>query len=205
MGSTRIVIPWSKGFAGACRVSRAPVITRDVDHDKRGNMSKDVDHTSGYHTKSMLCVPVTHEDGTVMAVIQMINKLGPTGPQHPVAPKLRTAFDDEDLHLLEDFAVHLSLALSRLNDLGKHNDEWGHASFSLPKDDDNGELEQVEKKDTRKRTRKGSEHTSAAKRRKKVGDEEDDDSEVEGESESESEETIEEGDAGSSGYGCLLM
>ena len=119
MGSTRIVIPWSKGFAGACRVSRAPVITRDVDHDKRGNMSKDVDHTSGYHTKSMLCVPVTHEDGTVMAVIQMINKLGAEWTNTPGPKAQNYAFDDEDLHLLEDFAVHLSLALSRLNDLGR--------------------------------------------------------------------------------------
>ena len=108
-----------QGLAGACRVSRAPVITRDVDHDKRGNMSKDVDHTSGYHTKSMLCVPVTHEDGTVIP-IQMINKLVPTGPQHPWPKAQNYVLDDEDLHLLEDFAVHLSLALSRLNDLGKH-------------------------------------------------------------------------------------
>ena len=83
MGSSRIVIPWNKGFAGSCRKSRVSVNVRDVEHDSRGKMSKNVDKKSGYCTKSILCVPVVHEDGTVMAVIQMMNKLGPDGETTP--------------------------------------------------------------------------------------------------------------------------
>ena len=192
MGSTRIVIPWSKGFAGACRVSKQPVITRNVDQDKRRNVSKTVDHQSGYHTKSMLCVPVVHEDGTVMAVVQMINKLGPDGTTTPRGRSnaQNYAFDDEDLHLLEDFAVHLSLALSRLNTLGKHNDEGGHASFSLPEaEEEEGEEEEEndDKGTLGKRMQSNVSSRSAVKRRKKASDEE------------------EEVEAGSAGSGCAVM
>ncbi len=209
MGSTRIVIPWNKGFAGACRVSNQPVITSDVDRDKRSKVSKTVDHKSGYHTKSMMCVPVVHEDGTVMAVIQMINKLGPDGTTTPRggANAQNYAFDDEDLHLLEDFAVHLSLALSRLNTLGKHNDEGGHASFSLPEEEgeeegeeeeevdeggqeevDEGEEEEVVLKGTaRKRKRNDSSSESAAKRKRKSSSD------------------VDEEESRGFGFGCIVM
>ena len=51
-----------------------------------------------------MCVPIMHEDGRVMAVAQMINKF-----------PLGAAFDEDDVHLFEDFAIHVSLAMSRVH------------------------------------------------------------------------------------------
>ena len=185
MGSSRIVIPWNKGFAGSCRNGRVSVNVRDVNQDPRGKLSKNVDRKSGYSTRSILCVPVVHEDGTVMAVIQMMNKLGPDGETAPREKGARNfAFDEEDLHLLEDFAVHLSLSLSRLNTLGKHSDRQGHTTFSLPNsesgfdgggdvDPSNGEEDESDDDDkdghqnSRKRKSSGAGSSTLAKRKKR--------------------------------------
>jgi GAF domain-containing protein len=77
-----------------------------------------VDKRSGYVTESVVCVPITHAGGNVIAVVQMINK-----------KPLGTSFNENDIHLLEDFAIHISLALSRVNAL-KHGDGDSELSFS---------------------------------------------------------------------------
>ena len=51
---------------------------------------------SGYGTQSVLCVPIMDGDGNVMAVAQMINKM-----------PLGKAFDEDDIHLFDDFAIHV--------------------------------------------------------------------------------------------------
>lgn len=52
--------------------------------------SQAVDRESGYRTRSMLCMPVRGTDGTVVGVIQLINKAdGPfTGEDEDIMSRL---------------------------------------------------------------------------------------------------------------------
>jgi serine/threonine protein kinase len=97
-----IKIPLGKGLVGTCYNDRSTINVRDTTKDKRFDGS--TDKKSGYNTESVLCVPIMDDDGSVMGVAQMINKM-----------PLGNAFDDEDIHLLEDFAIHISLAMSRVH------------------------------------------------------------------------------------------
>jgi adenylate cyclase len=54
--------------------------------DKRFNPA--FDKKSGYHTKTILCVPMKTQAGVVVGVLQLINKLN-------------DVFNDEDSELLE--------------------------------------------------------------------------------------------------------
>jgi len=78
-----------------------------------------IDKDSGYVTRSLLCQPIIDDDGSVIAVIQMINKM----PNHH--------FNENDIHLLEDFSVHIALALRRVNALENGSND-AQLSFATP-------------------------------------------------------------------------
>ena len=80
---------------------------------------KAVDKKSGYITRSVLCAPIFHDDGSVIAVAQIINKF-----------PLGNPFEKDDIHLLEDFAVHISLAFSRVKALEHGHDNHPVMSFN---------------------------------------------------------------------------
>ena len=98
----KIIVPLGKGLVGACYKDKKMINVTNAKTDKRFDSS--IDKKSGYVTQSVLCVPIMDGDGNVMAVAQMINKM-----------PLGKAFDEDDIHLFDDFSIHISLAMSRVH------------------------------------------------------------------------------------------
>lgn len=97
-GAKNIVLPKHKGIAGYVATQGEAVNIPDAHLDERFDPSHD--RKSGYRTKSVLAVPVRDIDGTLMAVIQAINKQG------------NTPFSSRDLVFLNNFSKHASVALN---------------------------------------------------------------------------------------------
>lgn len=85
-GDVDIRFPKTKGIAGFVATSNQVVNIPDCYQDSRFNQA--IDKKTGYHTKTMLCVPIPGNDKTVIGVMQVINKLD------------AEVFDDEDEKLL---------------------------------------------------------------------------------------------------------
>jgi len=87
-------------IAGTVAVSGEICNVEDPYQDKRFN--PEVDRTSGYRTQSMLTCPMTSPDGTVVGVVQVLNKLDG-------AP-----FDAEDEQLLLAFSTMAAIAVENV-------------------------------------------------------------------------------------------
>ena len=70
--SGEIRVPVDKGIAGAVFLSGEKLKIDDAYQDPRFN--KEVDRSTGYKTKTLLCFPLKDDDGCVFGVIQAINK-----------------------------------------------------------------------------------------------------------------------------------
>jgi signal transduction histidine kinase len=98
-----------EGIAGWVAQSAATVNIPDAYADPRFNQS--VDKTSGFRTRSILCMPMPDHKGRTIGVVQVLNKrLGP--------------FDVDDEALLGTVAAHAGIAIENsklyLNVLGKN-------------------------------------------------------------------------------------
>jgi HD-GYP domain-containing protein (c-di-GMP phosphodiesterase class II) len=71
-GTGEIRIPLDAGIAGAVAKSGVPVRIDDAYQDPRFN--REVDQATGYHTRSILCVPMLSTSGEVVGVIQALNR-----------------------------------------------------------------------------------------------------------------------------------
>merc|ERR1711948_101124 len=69
-----IRIPKNAGIVGECVKEAAVIAIPDAYEDSRFN--QEIDKKTGYHTKSILAVPLLRKNSSqqVLAVIQMINK-----------------------------------------------------------------------------------------------------------------------------------
>lgn len=79
-------LPPGKGIAGWVAKERQPQVVRDVRRDPRFYVQ--VDESLGFTTRSMVCVPVYLDDGRLLGVIEVLNKV--SGGE----------FSQEDLDLL---------------------------------------------------------------------------------------------------------
>jgi len=86
-GELNIRMPIDKGLAGQCATSGEIVNEENVYKNEQFN--KGTDEKTGFVTQSMLCVPMKDSEGTVIGVIQLINKQG-------IIP----AFDQNDEQIL---------------------------------------------------------------------------------------------------------
>ncbi|XP_073235932.1 dual 3',5'-cyclic-AMP and -GMP phosphodiesterase 11A-like isoform X2 [Porites lutea] len=68
-----ITVPWGKGLVGYAAETGETVNIPDAYADPRFN--KEVDLQTGYHTTSLLCKPVKNNEGEVVGVAQIINKM----------------------------------------------------------------------------------------------------------------------------------
>lgn len=84
-----------EGIAGYCAASGEAVLATDINNSR--HFRRDLDLTTGFCTRSVLCVPLISR-GQVLGVIEIINKR--TGD-----------FNDDDLHLLQSIASSVSIAL----------------------------------------------------------------------------------------------
>ncbi len=94
--SKEIRIPTNKGIAGHAFTHNETINILDAHTDPRFN--PEIDRKTGYHTKSILCMPVTNKRGQVIGVVQVLNKRG--GP-----------FSDSDVRRLRAFSSQASVAI----------------------------------------------------------------------------------------------
>jgi len=94
MGGEVIRIPSRSGIAGACFQSGETINLEDVYQDPRFN--KEVDAHTGYRTRSLLGMPLYTRAGSILGVIQLLNKKG-------------GVFSEEDEAFLRIFANHVSV------------------------------------------------------------------------------------------------
>ncbi len=94
MGGKVIRIPSRSGIAGTCFQGGQTINLEDVYQDPRFN--KEVDAHTGYHTRSLLCMPLYTRAGSILGVIQLLNKK-------------EGIFSEEDEAFLRTFANHVSV------------------------------------------------------------------------------------------------
>lgn len=95
LDTLEIRFPASKGLAGVCAREGKIINVPDAYADERFN--REFDLKTGYHTRSVLCVPMKDARGHVLGVIQTLNKLD-GGP-----------FDAKDEELLSAFGSHIAV------------------------------------------------------------------------------------------------
>ena len=96
LGSTQIRFPNDRGIAGAVFQSRETINIPHAYADLRFNPS--FDRTTGFFTRSILCVPVITKQGKTIGVTQVLNKRGGT-------------FTAEDEARLKAFTSQISIGL----------------------------------------------------------------------------------------------
>ena len=101
-GSTvDIRIPLTAGIAGEVYTKGEVLNIPDAYKDPRFNSK--VDNDTGYKTTSMLTTPVYDSEGNTLAVLQVLNKIGPDGSHGP--------FSKEDETLIDYMAGQLGVIL----------------------------------------------------------------------------------------------
>jgi serine/threonine protein kinase len=93
-----IRLPLGKGIAGVVALELRTEVINDIYLDPRFN--KDVDATTGFRTRNMICMPVLGSDLDLLGVIQVLNKKSGN-------------FDSYDESMLSQLAIHVGLALER--------------------------------------------------------------------------------------------
>jgi Nif-specific regulatory protein len=84
------------GLAGAAALTGQTINVEDAYKDSR--FYKEIDEQTGYHTRSLLAVPLKNREGTVIGTFQVLNKKA-------------GVFKKEDERILEDLAQHLAIAV----------------------------------------------------------------------------------------------
>jgi hypothetical protein len=95
--SGQLRVPMGEGIVGTVAITGTPIIIDDPYADPRFNRRSD--DTTGYHTRSLLTVPVKDREGGLVAVLQLLNR--ETG-----------GFTSEDVAFLEDLATPFAVALA---------------------------------------------------------------------------------------------
>lgn len=99
MGSKEIRFPVGIGIAGDVAKTLITANIPDAYEDDRFNPA--FDKKTNYRTKSVLCMPMMNNDGSLVGVVQVLNK------------KDGAAFDDQDENLLEALSVQAGVAIQR--------------------------------------------------------------------------------------------
>jgi putative ABC transport system ATP-binding protein len=102
----RIRIPLGSGIAGAVAQSGQAIRIDDAYSDPRFN--RDVDKQTGYHTRSIISLPVKNQAGEVFAVAQLLNR------------KDELPFDDGDEQQFADFIESIGVILETQQGLASH-------------------------------------------------------------------------------------
>ena len=91
-----IRVPFGHGVAG--RVAVTGEIINVEDAYSLDYFERSFDQKTGYHTRSLLCVPIRHSSGYIVGVIQLLNKI-------------EGRFDEEDEDFLLKLSGHMAMAL----------------------------------------------------------------------------------------------
>lgn len=105
-------VPSGKGISGWVAAHGQPTAVPDVSKDPRfyGN----VDEESGFQTKSIVCVPMKNQEGKIIGVLQVLNRIDGNPFTDEDIP-LFTAFADQAAIAIENARLHIEeLAKERL-------------------------------------------------------------------------------------------
>ena len=91
-----IRLPLGRGIAGWVAQNKEPLLVPDAYEDPRFN--RDADKMSGFHTRSILCVPLMVQD-RLLGVVQVLN------------PNGKDSFEENDRGTFTSFADHASIAI----------------------------------------------------------------------------------------------
>jgi signal transduction histidine kinase/CRP-like cAMP-binding protein len=94
--TVEIRLPVGVGIAGAVAKSGKAIMISDAYADSRFNPQ--IDQTTGYRTKTVLCMPMKNREEKIIGVLQLLNKSG-------------GHFDEEDKKFIEAFSVHAAIAV----------------------------------------------------------------------------------------------
>lgn len=89
-------IPLDSGLAAHSAIKKEFLIVNDCYNDQRFN--RNVDEKYGFHTKSLIAVPILDKDGIVLGVAEMINKT-------------KGDFSENDLNILKSYAALVGISL----------------------------------------------------------------------------------------------
>jgi len=95
---SNVELKMGEGLAGWVAVNRKPVIIQDVQQDTR--FFKEADHYTGFHTRTLLCVPIVYGK-ELLGVIEVLNS------------KNKPCFNVEDEEILDSFAHLAGVAIIR--------------------------------------------------------------------------------------------
>jgi adenylate cyclase len=112
--SLEIRIPADKGIAGEVATFRSVInIPYDFYSDPRSVFAKEQDKRTGYRTYSMLALPLLNEEGQLVAVVQLLNKLkNGSDCDTPFADRIDIrGFTTNDEQLFQEFALSIRLIL----------------------------------------------------------------------------------------------
>ena len=102
----RIEVPLHAGIVGSVITTRRPKKIDDCYTD--GDFNHAIDHKTGYHTKSMICIPIFDVNQKVIAALQVINKQNKSEEENDNS---KLVFFDSDLELLKELGEHVSMAI----------------------------------------------------------------------------------------------
>jgi len=112
--SLEIRIPADKGIAGEVATFKQVVnIPFDFYHDPRSIFAQKQEKITGYRTYTMLALPLLSEQGRLVAVVQLLNKLKPYSPPDALLAERidNQGFTSADEQLFQEFAPSIRLIL----------------------------------------------------------------------------------------------
>ncbi|AUX35917.1 MULTISPECIES: SpoIIE family protein phosphatase [Sorangium] len=160
-GETQIRVSIDKGIAGECARKRQTIVVDDCYTDPRFN--PEIDRRTGYHTKSLITVPLIGLDDKLVGVLQMLNSaVGHFGPdERDVAELLaaQAAVAVQRTLLLEERMIKIKLEhdLTIARDIQQNIllrrlprcPGYSLSAFSKPADDTGGDIYDVIRLDER--------------------------------------------------------
>ncbi len=96
-----MLLPIGEGIAGRVAQTRAPEVVNDAQSDSR--LNRKFDATSGFKTRSLLCVPMLRH-GEMVGVVEVLNKRS-------------GSFAEQDVSLLMGLASFVSIAISNAKEI----------------------------------------------------------------------------------------
>ncbi|MBV6626945.1 MAG: GAF domain-containing protein [Rivularia sp. (in: Bacteria)] len=112
--SLEIRIPANKGIAGEVATDKKVVnIPYDFYNDNRSSFAREHEKRTDYRTYTMLALPLLNEQGKLVAVVQLLNKLKPdTSSELSLSERIDVdGFTDADEQLFQEFAPSIRLIL----------------------------------------------------------------------------------------------